>query len=820
MKFHSVLLLLVGTLHEATADSSLLVREHQPDSQTIAAYEATGQCFYYYVKGKANWNKALQPCIKYCANHGGHGYAQCDSSSFKNIDIEKNNGMPKYVDDDGFPWVAAPCQCENEAVETITTEIIELVAEALEQLDNILCAVFVSAIMEIAEIGLMFVPGGQAISGVGKVIQYAKSAFENGMNAAGFYTDWVGKACGVPNWNFSLDSMFMDMVNAPDSMMGPNVASTGCLRKNKSKCNKRDPKPDPKSPSQVHKRKGPKKGDPSKKTSKKEDPPKKTSKKEDPPEKTSKKEDPPKTTSKKNDPPKTTEDPKACKQKRDPYKPEPVRLVKKFGDVEERKEEECNNGKTTTIVHRTTTDSAIGYYVQDRKDMPKITCKKEHTQACYHYRSVMSRWSKTRSMTEWTCQQTTSSWSKGIKSGWGHNGGATAIWGATAIATLRGKTPRAQKGMQHWFPWANGYVYRENEVDDKGKIMTHDNKLEKFDGCDRDEFPPRYFWPGDKKVPDLRQWVRFIPAKQNEGAGQMWKGFCNNHNAASTDKNKQTYVVSSNLKSDKPVTRVEQPKGKDKTIHSTVKISTLRAIFSISDFEGLKPNDDGLKENPCYPKVLIDDPGWALLTDDEWYKEHPESAKNVGNYRKAPSKALVDAAKAKIDAAKKNGEKLDAAGPRDLAWMKKQFHANSDKDLWNKLVGTGDGQIPEELWGVLPSIPKFPKPKKRSFLELAATNDTLTREDRDADDLDWDGHEDDVDQMDDEELRRWLEDYEEMMRRMYEDDEDYTESRTTPAEVAAEPTLVPRNERELIHQPAPATPRSNSLSKMPHPTQV
>ncbi|KAI0101944.1 hypothetical protein F4776DRAFT_676147 [Hypoxylon sp. NC0597] len=792
MKAHSVLLLFLGILHEATADSSLLAREHQPDSQTIAAYEVTGQCFYYYSKGKANWNKALQPCIKYCATHGGHGYAQCDSSSFKNIDVEKDGGMPKYVDDDGFPWVAAPCKCENEAVETIATEIIEIVAEALAQLDNILCAVFVSAIKEIADIGLMFVPGGQAISGVGKVIQYAKSAYENGMDAAGFYTDWVGKACGVPNWNFSLDSMFMDMVNAPDSMMGSEVASTGCLRKkDKNKCNKRNPKPDPKSSSQVH------------------------------PGTSTKKDDPPKSTSKKNDPPKTTEDPKVCKQKRAPYKPDPTRLVKKFGDVEERKEEECNNGKATTIVHRTTTDPAIGYYVQDRKDIPKITCKKEHTQACYHYRSVMSRWSKTRSMTEWTCQQTASSWSKGTDSNWGNNGGATERWGATAIAPLRGKTPTGKRAMQHWFPWANGFVYRENKLDEKGNLLLDGNGGERFDGCDRDEFPPRYFWPGDGKAPkDVRQWVRFLPEKQNSGAGHMWKGFCNKYNAASTDLKKKTYVVSSNIKSDKPVTRVEQPKGKDKTIHSTVKISTLRAIFSISEFEGLKPNDDGLKENPCYPKALIDDPGWALLTDDEWYKEHPESAKNVGNYRKAPSKALLDAAKAKVDAARKNGEKLDAAGARDLAWMKQKFKANSDKDLWNKLVGTEDGMIPEEVWGVLPSLPKFPKPKKHSFLDLAAANDTLTLEDRDADDLDWDGHEDDVDHMDDEELRRWLEDYEKMMRRMYEDDEDYMESRTTPTEVPAEPTLVPRDERELIHQPTPATARSNASSKIPVPTQV
>ncbi|KAI0838303.1 hypothetical protein F5Y06DRAFT_55419 [Hypoxylon sp. FL0890] len=787
MKLHSALVLFLSTLNGAIADSSLVARgDHQPDSQTMAAYEKSGMCLYYYTNRKPNWNKGLQPCIKYCANNGGHGYSECDMSSWQGIDIANDNRFPKYVDDDGYPWVPAPCKCENQAVEALTTEIINVVAEALSMLDNILCAVFVSAIKEIADIGLMFVPGGAAVKGADKVIQYAKSGYENGMDAAGFYTDWVGKACGVPGWSFSLEGAFMDMVNAPDSMMGAGVSSTGCLlKKNKSACRKRDPKPDPKTSSLVYKG----------------------------------------TSTKKDNPPKTTESAKACKKKRAVYKPEPTRLVKKFGDVEERTEEECNNGQTTTTVHRTTTEAAIGYYIQDRKDIPKVTCKKEHSQACYHYRSVMSRWSNTRSMTEWTCQATATSWANAKGKGWGKDGQATEKWGSTALAKIPGTSGRAAKiSWQHWFPWANGYVYREN-VMENGKVKLDSKGNEVFKGCDRDEFPPRYFWPGDDKAPkDMRQWVRFVPEDQNRGAGGLWGGFCNDHNAASTtkpaNKPEETYVISANLKSDKAVTSVEHPKGKDKTIHSTVKVSTLRAIFSISNFDGLKANDDGLADNPCYPKALIDDPGWALLTDDPWYKDHPQSAQNVGNYRKAPTKAMVDAAKAKVDAAKKNGEKLDTMEAVDLKAMMKRVGSNSEKDMWNKWVGTGDGQIPEELWGVLPTIPKFPKPKKRSFADVAAANDTLGLEDRDADDLDWDGHEDDVDNMDDEQLRRWLEEYEEIMRRMYEVDEDDVETRTTPPVVPAEPTFVPRDEGAFAEQPAAAVAGSTATDMMPQPTKI
>ncbi|KAI1210176.1 uncharacterized protein F4807DRAFT_467289 [Annulohypoxylon truncatum] len=808
----SILVLFLSTLHGATANSGLIARDHQPDSQTIAAYEKTGMCLYYYTNRQPNWNKGLQPCIKYCADHGGHGYSECDVSSYKGIDIEKDSGIPKYVDDDGFPWVAAPCKCENKDVEAIATEIIDLVAKALGKLDNILCAVFVSAIKEIVDVGLMFVPGGEAVSGAAKVMQYAKSAYENGMDAAGFYTDWVGQACGVPNWSFSLDSMFTDMVNAPDSMMGPGVASTGCLlTKNKSKCRKRNPKPDPKTSSQVYKGTSTKKSNPPATSSKVNKG--SSAKKNDPPKATNSKATNSKTTNSKTTNSKTTDKATACKAKR-AYQPEPTRLVSKFGDVEERKEEECNNGKTTTIVHRTTTDADIGYYIQDRKDIPKITCSSKHSQACYHYRSVMSRWSKTSSMTEWTCMAT-ETWRdvKGKRS-WGNDGKATNNWGATALTRIN------SPATQHWFPWANGFVYRDI-ISENGKPKTNKNHATMFHGCERDEFPPRYFWPGDDKAPkDMRQWVRFLPEDQNRGAGQLWKGFCNDHNAQSTKiiskKPTQTYVVSANLKSDKARTSVEQPKGKDKTIHSTVKVSTLRAIFSISEFEGLKANDDGLEENPCYPKDLVDDPGWALLTDDEWYKEHPASAKNIANYRKAPSKAAVDAAKIKVDAARKKGEKLDSMGDADIKRMMTAFAVKTEKDLWNKWVGTGDGQIPEELWGVLPSIPKFTKPKKRSFVDVAAVNDTLSLEDRDADDLDWDGHEDDVDDMDDEELRRWLEDYEEIMRRMYED----VETHTAPPEVPAEPTPVAPGERDLVDQPPPAVTGSNASGGVPQPTKI
>ena len=63
----------------------------------------------------------------------------------------------------------------------------------------------------------------------------------------------------------------------------------------------------------------------------------------------------------------------------------------------------------------------------------------------------------------------------------------------------------------------------------------------------------------------------------------------------------------------------------------SVSIKTARAVFSINAFPVLNNDSawNGLKENPCWPRGLAsEDPGFALLTEDEFYKagQHPELA--------------------------------------------------------------------------------------------------------------------------------------------------------------------------------------------------
>lgn len=242
------------------------------------------------------------------------------------------------------------------------------------------------------------------------------------VDADSFFDGWVGHACGVKDWDFDLDSMFTDMVDAPDSLMGEGVSSTGCALKDKSKCRKRDKKPDPKTSSQVHRgtmtterqqvKRGTRKSKGKTSTAKTKEKTTSSTTKEKTSSSTTKKKTSSSTTkvnassstakqktsssattektstrtSTSTGGPASTTKPPACKIKRAPYVPEEKRLVGKFGEVEKRITEECENGKTVTVHHWTSTDPAIGHYIQDRKDMAKVTCKAAHTQACYHYR--------------------------------------------------------------------------------------------------------------------------------------------------------------------------------------------------------------------------------------------------------------------------------------------------------------------------------------------------------------------------------------------------------------------------------------------------
>ncbi|KAI0390319.1 hypothetical protein F5Y17DRAFT_71510 [Xylariaceae sp. FL0594] len=494
-----------------------------------------------------------------------------------------------------------------------------------------------------------------------------------------------------------------------------------------------------------------------------------------------------------------------------PFAPRPTRLADaRFGEVEKRKEENClGNGKTETTHHWTSTDNNIGSYIQDRKDIPKVTCKKEHTQACYHYRSVISRHQATKDMTEWTCQETTTS----HKSGWGHDGTATDVWGQTAVL---GRPPNKKNKWQHWFPWANGFVYREPVLDAQGSPELDRNGKPKFKGCNRDEFPPRYFWPGDKPKPpsNMNQWVRFIPEDQNRGAGQLWNGFANNNAASTTVKagKTQTWILSSNVKSGNLRTSTEKGQGKDTTIHSTVSISTLRAIFSIADFDGLKPYPaDGLDENPCYPKDLTDDPGWALLTNDPWYDDpgHEDFKKEATNYIKVPDLQRVRDAQP--------DPKRAVISYADVQAILEVLKAvKSEQSLIKNYVGDDDGRIPLAYWGVLPGLPALSPSPKRSLAMVAEASPNNTHNCQECRGRmgERGDSQDTLDGLSREELSELIERYLELVRRAEEDD--VGNRLLSPHEVMVHPTPAGQGEPKATV----ALAMSRAMEHVPRETTI
>ena len=85
----------------------------------------------------------------------------------------KANPSAVNKDDDGYEWVIGQCTCGGAIVE-LAEEIAGIVAEALEQLDNLLCGILLQAFATIVEVGISFVPvGGQLLAAVKLSIQAA-----------------------------------------------------------------------------------------------------------------------------------------------------------------------------------------------------------------------------------------------------------------------------------------------------------------------------------------------------------------------------------------------------------------------------------------------------------------------------------------------------------------------------------------------------------------------------------------------------------------------------------------------------------------------
>lgn len=141
MKFTASLLLLSSSLLPPVALAQ------NSDSEVAASWTQQGVCAYFFEKPGA-WKSLAETCVDYCKNNGGHGYSECDYSAWKDFDLPK--GIDQSLigkDDSGDVYVPCKCKCDNPDVEGITNAILDIVIEGLSHLDEIICGVFMTAMV-------------------------------------------------------------------------------------------------------------------------------------------------------------------------------------------------------------------------------------------------------------------------------------------------------------------------------------------------------------------------------------------------------------------------------------------------------------------------------------------------------------------------------------------------------------------------------------------------------------------------------------------------------------------------------------------------
>ncbi|KAK7991331.1 hypothetical protein PG988_000125 [Apiospora saccharicola] len=118
--------------------------------------------------------------------------------------------------------------------------------------------------------------------------------------------------------------------------------------------------------------------------------------------------------------------------------------------------------------------------------------------------------------------------------------------------------------------------------------------------CQRDEFPPAAIW----QARDRNVWIRFSPGRNNGGAGSLFR-LCPNRIRIET-VGRATFDH-----------EVDGCNGRKTNVWS----ETVRAIDTVLNLTvtNTPDDDDGLDANPCWPRQLVDDPGFALNFNDPWY---------------------------------------------------------------------------------------------------------------------------------------------------------------------------------------------------------
>ncbi|PGH16181.1 hypothetical protein AJ79_01948 [Helicocarpus griseus UAMH5409] len=122
----------------------------------------------------------------------------------------------------------------------------------------------------------------------------------------------------------------------------------------------------------------------------------------------------------------------------------------------------------------------------------------------------------------------------------------------------------------------------------------------------------------------------------------MWKQFCEINDGyeqkrPGLEKINEKYVTTDkNSKVDSVV------KDGTTTYTTSLKITIPKAVFEINHWDQVPAKDDSLWDNPCWLSILRpDDPGYALLTNDDWYIRNPPAQQYTAAYHNPPPNALT-----------------------------------------------------------------------------------------------------------------------------------------------------------------------------------
>jgi hypothetical protein len=145
--------------------------------------------------------------------------------------------------------------------------------------------------------------------------------------------------------------------------------------------------------------------------------------------------------------------------------------------------------------------------------------------------------------------------------------------------------------------------------------------------CDRDEYPPAYLLSPNDQAHALAgihqdgQMVRWVPDRQNRGAGSMWRGACFMKPLKEISPQVIVDLANDNTKNFGRQVIPVKPTSTNYKVGITVALQ--QPEFTIAQWNhagAAGSQDDGLSQNPCWPQAIAPlDPGFTLLSVDRYY---------------------------------------------------------------------------------------------------------------------------------------------------------------------------------------------------------